>query len=57
MGQAVGMSCSLKTNSGRLVWDTAQVMVKVILKHVNISMISIPENCWEQVEELASFDS
>ena len=57
MGQTVSLGWTEKTICGRLVRYTAQVVVKVVLEHEDVSMVSIPDNCWEQVKELTSLYS
>ena len=52
MQETIGLSCSTHSWDGRLIWNVLQKDVQVILEHKDVSMFTIPQTFWQQVEQL-----
>ena len=42
MQEAIGLSCSNQSWNGGLIWNVLHEDVKVVLKHQDVSVITVP---------------
>ena len=56
MEEAIGLSMSDQSRSGRLVWDASQEYIKVILEKWEVPRVFISDVHWQQVKQAGPMD-
>ena len=46
MQETIGLSCFNQTWNGGLIWNVLHEDVKVVLKHQDVSMFTVPQTFW-----------
>ena len=55
--KTIGLSSPDQSSSSRFIWYVCQENVQMILKHEDISMFTIPQLNWQEIEELCALHS